>query len=63
MDSTERTIILIKAQALDEASKDWEARSEEYKAEGNTKVAEVYHFMALMAHGRSRSLEFSTYAE
>jgi hypothetical protein len=63
MNSTERTIILIKAQALDEASKDWQARSDEYKADGNAKVAEVYLFMALVAQGRARSLEFSTYAE
>ena len=61
MDSTQRTIILIKAQALKEAAEDWERRSQEWAAEGKPLLAQTYNFMAMMATGRSRALELSTY--
>lgn len=63
MNSTERTIVLIKAQALREASEDWLKRWQEYVDLGDEKMAERYNFMATMASGRASSLEISTYDE
>jgi hypothetical protein len=63
MDSTQRTIILIKAQALREASEDWLKRWQELVDLKDETMAERYNFMATMAAGRAASLEISTYAE
>ncbi len=63
MESTQRTVVLIKAQALQEAAADWLERWQYYVDQGDEVMAERYNFLATMASGRASSLELSTYAE